>query len=427
MNFVGSPGLMKQLNRSAILSLVRERGPLSRSDIARLLNISPSTVTRIVSQLIEEDLLCEEGDVDEQSQPQPQPQPQPQSHPQSHSLGRRPTLLRFNFLAHLVIGIDVGGTKTAGSVADLQGTILYRETVPSKPDGDKSRSLPAMLDFVERLIDAAPAPRDRVRGIGVGVPSIVLDREGVVVWAPALGWRDTPLRDLIEGRFGISTFVENDVNLATLGESQFGVGRGVQNMACIFVGTGIGGGLILNGELYRGHEGGAGEVGYIVPRPELLAHSYDDTFGCLEGLAGGPGVVRRVREAIREGAPCSGATRLGDGDGDLRGLTAKQVFEAAREGDALARGIVTETVDYLAEAVANVACTLNPEMIVLGGGLTRSDDLLLEPIRERVARVVPFMPRIVLAELGDDAVLRGAIALAIRATREDISVQGVAA
>jgi predicted NBD/HSP70 family sugar kinase len=108
-------------------------------------------------------------------------------------------------------------------------------------------------------------------------------------------------------------------------------------------------------------------------------------------------------------------------------LTAKRVFEAAREGDALARGIVTETVDYLAEAVANVACTLNPEMIVLGGGLTRSDDLLLEPIRERVARVVPFMPRIVLAELGDDAVLRGAIALAIRATREDISVQGVAA
>jgi DNA-binding transcriptional ArsR family regulator len=290
MNFVGSPGLMKQLNRSAILSLVRERGPLSRSDIARLLNISPSTVTRIVSQLIEEELLCEEGDVDERSQPQSQSQP----HSHSHVLGRRPTLLRFNFLAHLVIGIDVGGTKTTGSVADLRGTILYRETVPSKPDGDKSGSLPAMLDFVERLIDAAPAPRDRVRGIGVGVPSIVLDREGVVVWAPALGWRNTPLRDLIEDRFGISTFVENDVNLATLGESQFGVGRGVRNLACIFVGTGIGGGLILNGELYRGHQAGA-------PGPFLRRHVR------LPGGTGG----RARRRAAGQGSGPPGRAWLG--------------------------------------------------------------------------------------------------------------------
>ena len=257
----------------------------------------------------------------------------------------------------------------------------------------------------------------------MGVPSIVPNDDGIVVWAPALGWRDEPLKRLIQERLQIPTFIENDVNLAALGESQFGVGRGVQNLVCIFVGTGIGGGLILNGELYRGQEGAAGEVGYMVPEPDLLAHCYDDSFGCLESLAGGPGVVRRVKRAVGRGVQ----TSLSVNGGGLDTLTAKQVFQAARDGDALAQEIVTETVDYLAEAVANVACTLNPEMIVLGGGLTRSGDLLLEPIKDRVGRVVPFLPRIVLTELGDDAVLYGAIALAIRATREDISVQGVTA
>lgn len=407
MNRVGNPYLMKQLNRSAILGLLRERGPLSRSDIARLLNISPSTVTRIVSELIEEGLLCEE---DETAEP-------------VSGIGRRPTLLRFNFLARLVIGVDIGGEKTTGCVADLQGAILYRGTVSSISDGDRSKSLSSLLDFVEELIEAAPVPREKIRGIGIGVPSIVLDRDGIVLWAPALGWRDEPLKRLIEDRSGIPTFIENDVNLAALGESQFGVGRGIRNLVSIFIGTGIGGGLILNGELYRGQEGAAGEVGYMVPRPDLLDYSYHNTFGCLEGLAGGPGVARRAKEAISRGAK----TSLDGGNGDLDVLTAKQVFQAARDGDALAQEIVTETVNYLAEAVANVACTLNPEMIILGGGLTQSDDLLLEPIRERVRRVVPFLPKIVLTQLGDDAVLYGAIALAIRATREDISVQGAVA
>lgn len=402
MSFVGNPYLMKQLNRSAILSLLRERGPLSRSEIAKLLNVSPSTVTRIVNQLIKEELLCE----DETAEPTP-------------NIGRPPILLRFNFLARLVVGVDVGGVKTTGSIADLQGAILYRKKVPSIPDGDRSQSLPRLLDFVEELVQAAPVPREKIRGIGVGVPSIVLDGSGVVAWAPALGWRNAPLKRLLEDRLGIPTFIENDVNLAALGESQFGVGCGSRNLVSIFVGTGIGGGLILNGELYRGRVGAAGEVGYMVPCPELLNRPCEGTFGCLESLAGGPGVVQRAKEAISRGIETSLSV---DAD-DLDRLTAKQVFQAAREGDALAKEIVAETVDYLAQAVANVACTLNPEMVILGGGLTRSDDLLLEPIENHVRRVVPFPPKIVLTQLGDDAVLYGAIAIAIRATREDISVQ----
>lgn len=305
MNVVGNPYLMKQLNRSTILGLLRERGPLSRSDIAKLLNISPSTVTRIVNQLIEEGLLCE----DETTESVPH-------------IGRPPILLRFNFLAQLVIGVDVGGKKTTGSIADLLGAILYRKTVPSIPDGNQSQSLPALLDFVEELVEAAPVPREKIRGIGVGVPSIVLDGDGVVAWAPVLGWRNEPLKRMMEDRFGISTFIENDVNLAALGESQFGVGRGVRNLVSIFIGRGIGSGLILNGKLYRGQEGAAGEVGYMVPCPDLLDRSYDDTFGCLESMAGGPGVVQRAKEAISGGVK----TSLSAAADNLDTLTAQQVF-----------------------------------------------------------------------------------------------------
>jgi len=239
----------------------------------------------------------------------------------------------------------------------------------------------------------------------------------VVVWAPALGWRDEPLKHLLEDRLGIATFIENDVNLAALGESQFGIGRGVQNLVCISIGTGIGAGLILNGELYRGQEGAAGEVGYMIPTPDLLYRSSSEGFGALESLAAGPGVVSRTKEALSKGV----RSALSNGTREPDALTAKQVFQAARDGDALAQEIVTQTVDYLAQAIADVACTLNPEMIILGGGLTRSDDLLLKPIQERVRRVVPFPPKIVLTQLGDAAVLRGAIALAIQATREGIS------
>lgn len=409
MSLVGNPWLMKQLNRSAILGLVRERGPLSRADIAKHLNVSASTVTRIVTQLIEEQLLIEDDGTSEHN----------------HVIGRRPTLLRFNFMANVVIGVDVGGTQTTGAVADLHGDILHRHSAPSVPDGDPTRSLPFLLDFIESLVEAAPMPPDKVRGIGVAVPSYVRDQEGTVAWAPALGWRDEPLKQLIEDRVGLPTFVENDVNLAALGESQYGIGRGVQHLVCIFCGTGIGGGLVLNGQLYRGQRGAAGEVGYMVPQPHLLerCRSYEHDFGCLEGLASGPGVARRAQEALRAGA----ASSLRSNGASLDAVTAKKVFQAAREGDPVAQDIVRDTVNYLGQAVANVSSTLDPEMVILGGALTRSDDLLLEPIKERVSRAVPFAPDIVLSELGDDAVLSGAIALAIRATREDIAVSEAAA
>lgn len=304
----------------------------------------------------------------------------------------------------LVIGVDVGGTKVLGVIATPRGEILLRKGFFISPEADASENLEQVLALIEELYRAPEMTQGKIMGIGMGVPSVVIAPDGIVVWSPALGWRDLPLRAQLEERFGLPAAVENDVNLAALGESRFGCAQGVQNLIAIFIGTGIGSGIIVNGGLYRGHDGAAGEVGYLLPTPSDLGQTYDE-FGCLESLAAGPGIVRRAKAALAGGAPSMLA--------NVDSLTTQEVFQAARAGDRVARQVVQDTIDYLAQAVANIAAVLNPEMVVLGGGVLRAADLLLEPIKERIKGTIPAMPKIVLSELEDEGVVYGAIALAV--------------
>jgi len=244
-----------------------------------------------------------------------------------------------------------------------------------------------------------------LRGIGVGAPGVTLSGPGVVVWAPGLGWRDLPLKRLLTERFGLPVCVENDLNAAALGEYGFGVARGTPNLVCLSIGTGIGAGILIAGKLYRGHNQGAGEVGYLLPDPGYLGRRYDE-FGALEGAASGPGIAARAQRLLAaEGHALAGQP-----------LTAEDVFRLAREGEAWAQRIVGETVDYLSQAIAAISALLDPEAIVLGGGVARSADLLIEPIRVRLDGVVPFVPRILASDLGPQAVVLGAIMLVLDAT-----------
>jgi predicted NBD/HSP70 family sugar kinase len=246
-----------------------------------------------------------------------------------------------------------------------------------------------------------------VRGIGVGVPSVTLTPEGIVTWAPSLGWRDLPLQSILAERFDLPVFVENDVNLTALGEWGFGGGRGARNLVSIAIGTGIGAGIILGGALYRGHNQAAGEVGYLLPGVEYLGRRYEG-FGALESLASGSGVAERAARLLdREGLP----PPAGD-------VSAHSVFAAARQGEGWAQRVVNETVDYLSLMVASVSALLDPEVIVLGGGVARSADLLIEPILRRVEGTIPFVPRLVASPLGRRAAAMGAIMLVLNATTD---------
>jgi len=393
--YVGKPRLMKRLNRSAVLELLREQGPMSRARIARALNLSPATVTRIVSELVEENLVLETGTGDSTG-------------------GRRPTLVQFNYAANAIIGIDMGGTNIVGALADLGGNILQKVSLPSFSGDGRKDALEQLIKVIEQLLSNPRLEEQELRGIGIGAPSIILHREGVVVWAASLGWKNLPLKKILEDRFHVPVFVENDVNLAALGESWYGTGKGVRNLVCISIGTGIGAGIVIGGKLYRGCSEAAGEVGYLVPDSSYLGKRYDQ-FGCVETLSAGPGIVRRALTYMEKG----GDTLLRElTGGDLNKLTAEMVFEAARRGDPLAQKVVDETVDYISMIVVSVAAILNPELIILGGGIARSADLLIEPIRQRVEGVVPVMPLIKASELGENAAVMGAIALVLHSTSD---------
>jgi len=383
--------LLRSINRTAVLDLLRQEGPIARSQIARRLHLSLPTVMRVIDELMEEDLVRLQGI----SEP---------------TGGRRRPLIEFNGSAYAVVGIDLGGTKMFGTVANLAGDLQQEVYIPWVDNGPQE-SLERLCELIEEMVNAPRPAGQRIRGIGVGAPGVTLYEEGIVTWAPSLGWRDLPLKQILSQRFDVPVFVENDVNLAALGEWGFGAGQGAKNLVAIAVGTGIGAGIILGGALYRGHNQAAGEVGYLLPGVEFLGRRYDE-FGALESLASGTGIAARARALLeRQGDPAPSE------------LSAEDVFVAAREGQAWAVQVVEETVDYLSLAIASISALIDPEVVVLGGGVARSPDLLIEPIRHRLDGVVPYVPRIVTSPLGRRAAVMGAIMLVLNATSEHFVVK----
>ncbi len=383
--------LIRRLNRSAILDLIREHSPISRSEIARQLNMSMPTVMRVVDALQEEDLVRWSGN----SQP---------------TGGRPGNLLEFNADGYAVLGLDLGGSKMFGTVADLGGKIqseIYRPWQGNNPD----ETLEQVCELIADLL-AQPRPASqKIRGIGVGAPGITLYEQGVVTWAPSLGWRNLPLKDILQERFGFPVVVENDVNLAALGEYGFGAARHASSAACIAVGTGIGAGIVIERKIYRGYNQSAGEVGYLPPDVSYLGRCYD-TFGALESIASGSGVERRARQLLQQQhLPLP-----------EQGPSAEEVFKAARLGEAWARQVVAETVDYLAFTVAVISTVLDPQVIVLGGGVARSADLLIKPILSRLEGVIPTRPNLVPSSLGSRAAVMGAIMLVLDTTTGYVTV-----
>ena len=296
------------------------------------------------------------------------------------------------------------------------GEILERRVVPSVPG---EAGVDRLIALVEDLHQASREYGLPVRGVGIGAPSIVTFEAGTVVWAPSLGWRNLPLKTRLEDTLHLPVFVENEVNLIALGESWQGAGQGLRNLICISLGAGIGAGIILNGQLYRGSHDAAGEVGYIIPNETCLGRTYDE-FGCLESLAGSTGIAGRAGARLANGEP-SALNR--EENIDPSDLTAEMVLSAAKEGDPLAESVLNETLDYLSIAVASLICILDPDCIVISGDLAEYGDLFIEPIRSRLKGAVPHMPDIVLSELRTDAAVLGALAIALYKTDSGVLVR----
>jgi glucokinase len=285
----------------------------------------------------------------------------------------------------LVLGIDIGGTTfTVGAISTEGRRVGALREEPTNPKDGADAVLHriaaagrAVMDDVRRL-----EPGAEFIGIGAGAPGPLDAEAGVVLLTPNLGWVDYPLRDRLQATLGLPTVIDNDANCAVLGEWWRGAAHGTRHAIGFTIGTGIGGGIIVDGKLYRGASGCAGEIGHTTIEANGR-HCACGNYGCLEAYASGLAIARRAVEAIESGEVTTLLLRAG---GDPTRITAHTVYDAAHDGDELARELVHETAQFLGAGVANLVNVFNPEVVVVCGGVTRAGDLLFVPLRREVAR-----------------------------------------
>ena len=310
-------------------------------------------------------------------------------------------------------GIDLGGMSIGAAAATHDGCMLAEETVPTHSHEGPTAVLQRIGDLIERLTARCGGPP---KSIGIGVPGLVDLASGATKFLPNLPtqWRDVPVGGTLHRRFAVPVGVLNDCRTATLGELLFGHGRTVRTFALFALGTGVGGGVVIDGRLRLGPLGAAGELGHQTVTPDGPLCGCGNR-GCLEAVASGPAITAEgVRLLLSGQSP--GLYRIVDGDTSQ--VSPRTIAEAADAGDVGARRVIERASAFLAVAVANVVTILHPELIVLAGGVAEMGELLLAPVRRGVRERVRMFPiddvRIERSQLGDDAGVRGAVALAIQ-------------
>ncbi|HDP69795.1 MAG TPA: ROK family glucokinase [Actinobacteria bacterium] len=318
---------------------------------------------------------------------------------------------------NLVIGVDIGGTKIAVSLLDEKKNILCEsiELTPKtnlfEPNRDSEIILGFVISLIEKIFSVSKVNPSDVGGIGIGVAGTVDFEEGKVIFSPNLPFREFDFKEAIRTHFKVPVFLDNDANVAAWGEKCYGAGRDASEIVCVTIGTGIGGGLILNDEVYRGSIGCASEIGHMVidiNGPKCSCGNY----GCFEAMAAGPAIARKAREAVF-GSPDTLILKIAGGEMD--NVNGEVLMSAAAEGDELAIGVLQEVGEIVGVAFANLVNIFNPELIIVGGGVAESGGLVLEHaekiVKERAIKPNSEIVKIVKAKLGNKAGVIGAAAL----------------
>lgn len=306
----------------------------------------------------------------------------------------------------LILGIDLGGTKIGIGLVDQEGAVRCSDVRPTLADEGPEAVIERIITGAERVLDRAGLAHQDLRSIGIGAPGPLDIPQGLLIEPPNLpGWHNVPLRQIVQERLGVPTYLENDANAAAVGEYLYGAGRDTRDMIYVTVSTGIGGGLILDGRVYHGASGGAGEIGHMTVLPGGPRCGCGNR-GCLEALASGTAIAREGQHLIDRGVPTAVTSEAG------QAVAAKQVVDAMHQGDPYARQIVTQAMFYLGIGMANVVNLFNPERIVIGGGLAALGDDLLGPVRRAIVlRAFPSASAqvtAVLAQLGREVGIVGA-------------------
>lgn len=391
----GDLKLIQELNRSIILDTIRQYGPISRSEIAKRNKLSPTTVTSAVGELIRDALVCEVG-VGESNG------------------GRKPILVQFSPDSRFLIGISLSGSKLTIAQMNLEARVRKKETHPLKLQQGES-VLRFLLDTIERFL-AQVGSLDNCVGISIVTQGIVDAATGVIRYNPKLRLRDAPVKEMVEQRFQLKTWVDNDTNAYLLAEKTLEQFRHYQNMLYVTIGDGLGASLLMDGAIYRGYKGGAGEFGHTtIDRAGMRCDC--GNIGCLENYVSWPAIYSKLLSALAKGKASSIMELV---EGDISRINAKIFRLALTEKDALAISILEETASYLAAGMVNLIHLFNPEVIILGGEIAFENELLIEKVREYVSE---YAHGILTEELelrpnslGEDVEVVGAAAILLQNT-----------
>lgn len=384
------------LMEANVLAAIRKLGPLSRADLGTQLGYSRANVTAVLNHLLALDIL-EERELG------------------ASQGGRRPRTYGIYGGLGFVVGVDIGATSLDLALADFNGNILARLAEPADVREAPERLLGRVTELIEVMLAARNGRSEQVLAIGIGVPGPVQFDKGVLIAPPLMpAWESFPIKKFMRQRFAAANVVvDNDVNVMAIGEACAGVGKGINNFIFLKIGTGIGSGILCNGQIYRGHDGAAGDVGHIcVDYNGPVCHC--GNIGCLEAMAAGPAIAARGREAAESGASELLAEALA-ANNDI--MTAQLVGDAAKAGDQAANAIVKTSGRMIGGMLASLVNFFNPQMILIGGGVSLIGIRLLAAIRQAVLRRSTALStrhlRIEFSPLGKDAGVIGAIWLAL--------------
>ena len=376
---------MREVNRSIVLDIIRRGGKVSRTDLAKRSTLTKPTVSAIVDDLIARGIVSEVGFGKTVA-----------------TGGRRARLLEFNDASAAYLGLRFGVHTTTVAVADARGEVRATRETPSIA-GDPHAAVRSALALLDGALAEAGLPRDRLESVGVTVPGMIDTRTGTVAFAPNLGWTDVPIRSMLQQALDLPVVVHNVTNAGAVAEGRIGAAKGARSYVWVYVGHGLGAGIVIDGQLFSGTRGFSGEIGHcpIVDDGPLCSCGLR---GCLETLASGKAIERIAAEAARGSEP----TLLSKQPAPFE---AAVVLDAARAGDAVAQRILGQVGQHLGVGLSYLINVLDPELVVLGGRVMEASDFILDEVRASVARhtVRGSKIEIVTSTLGDRASLMGSV------------------
>ena len=386
---------MAQMNRSMVFDLIRRKGPISRAEIARTIGLSIPTVMKITEEFSHKQFVQDVGKGES-------------------SGGKRPELLELVPDSKYIIGVGVGRSKTTVLMMNLAGEVFIREIMETGGTAVPEVWISRLIQVIENVIRESGLSRKQRLGMGIGMPGILDEKIGKVLFSPDFKWENVDMLTPIRERFKMDITIENANRALAMGEYYFGAGVDSRNFLVVNLGHGIGSAIMREGEFYRGSSGSSGEIGHIILEKNGPKCNCGN-LGCLEAIASGNAIARDAKIAVLEG----NATKIMElVNEDINRIEAKTVFEAARLGDRLAIQITERAMQYIGIGLANYINLLDPDLIILFGGLTNAGDIFLkkvkEVLRERQMKFAGRQVKLVISQMGENGTAVGSASLVLK-------------